>query len=420
MDSAMFKAYMDTLRTNFTPAVRIEFLQDDGSTAYEITEDAIDQGSTLNVNYQNGARRSASLIMDNWQDLYTYKINKVWFGQKIKIKAGVYLKDGTPALFNQGVFYVANPQDVFNPAQRTVTLQLTDKWSYLDGSLFGKIAGVYLLNVDDDLFVATQQLLLTDRGNGVPLDNIPPMLSDYYIGRYTTVAGQTHRVLDCPYTAKISGCYADVLNEIGTMLVATMGYDANGQLRVESINADIIPDNLRQILWQFSTDEPELFGVTETPQPTTMYNHIVITGGVLNGRIAKGIAINDDPSSPTNVSIVGYKTYPEERSKYYADSQCQELAEYYLNQYQNLSSTVNISCSPMYHFQENELVTIYREGKDDRVVPCLVSGWTLPIGLGQMQITAKRLNAARDFKTIEPTPFALPLGSYYLGNGIHL
>lgn len=416
----MFKAYMDTLRTNFTPAVRIEFLQDDGSTAYEITEDAIDQGSTLNVNYQNGARRSASLIMDNWQDLYTYKINKVWFGQKIKIKAGVYLKDGTPALFNQGVFYVANPQDVFNPAQRTVTLQLTDKWSYLDGSLFGKIAGVYLLNVDDDLFVATQQLLLTDRGNGVPLDNIPPMLSDYYIGRTTTVAGQTHRVLDCPYTAKISGCYADVLNEIGTMLVATMGYDANGQLRVESINADIIPDNLRQILWQFSTDEPELFGVTETPQPTTMYNHIVITGGVLNGRIAKGIAINDDPSSPTNVSIVGYKTYPEERSKYYADSQCQELAEYYLNQYQNLSSTVNISCSPMYHFQENELVTIFREGKDDRVVPCLVSGWTLPIGLGQMQITAKRLNAARDFKTIEPTPFALPLGSYYLGNGIRL
>lgn len=420
MDSAMFKAYMDTLRTNFTPAVRIEFLQDDGTTAYEITEDAIDQGSTLNVNYQNGARRSASLIMDNWQDLYTYKINKVWFGQKIKIKAGVYLKDGTPALFNQGVFYVANPQDVFNPAQRTVTLQLTDKWSYLDGSLFGKIAGVYLLNVDNDLFVATQQLLLTDRGNGVPLDNIPPMLSDYYIGRYTTVAGQTHRVLDCPYTAKISGCYADVLNEIGTMLVATMGYDANGQLRVESINADIIPDNLRQILWQFSTDEPELFGVTETPQPTTMYNHIVITGGVLNGRIAKGIAINDDPSSPTNVSIVGYKTYPEERSKYYADSQCQELAEYYLNQYQNLSSTVNISCSPMYHFQENELVTIFREGKDDRVVPCLVSGWTLPIGLGQMQITAKRLNAARDFKTIEPTPFALPLGSYYLGNGIRL
>ena len=420
MDDVMFKRYMETLRTNFTPAARIEFLQDDGSTAYEITEDAIDQSSTLNVTYQNGARRSASIIMDNWRDEYAYKINKVWFGKKIKLKAGVYLPDGTPALFNQGVFYVSNPQDVFNPAQRTVTMQLTDKWSYLDGSLFGKISGVYLLNVDNDLFVALQQLLLTDRGNGVPLDNIPPMLSNYYIGRYTTVAGQTHRVLDCPYTAKISGSYADVLNEIGTMLVATMGYDANGQLRVESINADIIPDNLRQILWQFSTDEPELFGVTETPQPQTMYNHIVITGGVLNGRIAKGIAINDDPASPTNVSIVGYKTYPEERSKYYADSQCQELANYYLNQYQNLSSTVNISCSPMYHFTENQLVTIYREGKDDRVVPCLVSGWTLPIGLGQMQVTAKRLNAARDFKIVEPQDASLPLGIYYLGNGIHI
>ena len=222
------------------------------------------------------------------------------------------------------------------------------------------------------------------------------------------------------HVAKISGCYADVLNEIGTMLVATMGYDANGQLRVESINTDIIQDNLRQILWQFSTDEPELFGVTETPQPTSMYNNIVITGGVLNGRIAKGLAVNNDPASPTNVSIVGNKTYHEERSKYYADSQCQELAEYYLNQYQNLSSTINISCSPMYHLQENELVTVYREGKDDRVVPCLVSGWTLPIGLGQMQITAKRLNAARDFQVVTPQDASLPLGLYYLGNGIHI
>lgn len=420
MNAATFQQYMAALRTNFSPAVRIEFLHDDGSVALEITEDAIDQGSTLNVTYQNGARRSASIIMNNWLDTYTYNINKIWFGQKIQIKAGVYLSDGTPALFNQGVFYVSNPQDVFNPAQRTATLQLVDKWSYLDGSLFGKIAGVYLLNVDDDLFVALQQLLLTDRGNGFPLDNIPPMLSNYYIGRYTTVAGVTHRVLDCPYTAKISGCYADVLNEIGTMLVATMGYDANGQLRVESINADIIPDNLRQILWQFTTDEPELFGVTETPQPQNMYNHIVITGGVLNGAIAKGEAINDDPSSPTNVNIVGKKTFPEERSKYYANSQCQELAEYYLNQYQNLSSTINISCSPMYHFQENQLVTVYREGKDDRVVPCLVSGWTLPIGMGQMQITAKRLHAARDFTVLQPQDAALPLGVYRLGSGIHI
>ena len=126
MDNAMFRRYMAALHTNFSPAVRIEFLHDDGTTALEITEDAIDQGSTINVNYQNGARRSASLIMDNWDDTYSYNINKIWFGQKIRIRAGLYLTDGTPALFDQGVFYVSNPQDVFNPAQRTATLQLVD------------------------------------------------------------------------------------------------------------------------------------------------------------------------------------------------------------------------------------------------------------------------------------------------------
>lgn len=410
----LYLKYLSRLRDDYTICVKMEFLHPDNTVAFEITEDVILNGSTINVVYQNGQRRSASINVDNWANTYDFNINKVWFGQAIKISAGVYLKDGTPYYFPQGVYYINNPSEVFNPGNRTTTFNLVDKWSYLDGTLFGGYSGIYKLLAKNNLFTAIEQLLLTDRGNGMPLDSVPPLLSSYYLNKVVTIDGVDYPVLDCPYDDKITGNYANVLNSIGTMLVANMGYDANGQLRVESANIDVIQDNMRQILWEFSTNEREFIGMTDNPQPGKMYNNIVVTGGTLMGHIAYGEATNNDPSSPTNVSIIGKKTYVEERAKYYADSQCQELADTLLNQYKNLSSTVTIQSVPMFHLQERSLVTVYREGKDFSPVPYLINGWTLPIGNGVMSINATKLNPARDFRFMEPTT------TYHFLNGQQL
>ena len=183
-------------------------------------------GGTLNVTSRNGCRRTADITLDNWAGLYDYHVDKLFFGQQIRLSAGVYLDDGTPFYLPQGVFYVSNPSEVFEPAGRTTTLSLVDKWAFLDGTLFGKVPGVYILSAGDNLFQAARNLLLTDRGNGLPLDGVPPMLSADYTGRTVDIGGVGCPVLQCPYTARISTTYGGVLEEIATMLVAVVARTA--------------------------------------------------------------------------------------------------------------------------------------------------------------------------------------------------
>ena len=415
--STLYEQYLNTLKKDHTAITQIDFLYQDGSVAYSITDDVIQDGSTLSVSYQTiGTRRTATLVVNNWLRQYELHPDKIWFGQQIRISKGLILPDGTEYLLPQGIFYVSNPNEVFNPSERTTTLSLVDKWAYLDGTLFGNIPGTYILNVGDNLFTAIQQLLITDRGNGVVLDNYHPLLSRSYLSKTYTVGATTYNYLDCPYTAKISGTYADVLSEINTMLVASTGYDVSGTLRVESANADF-PDNKRPVLWNFTTLEKEFLGISLNSHPEKLYNHIIVTGGTLNGHVAKGESSDTDPRSPTSIQRIGRKTAPiEEQSKYYADEQCQDLSDYRLSQYKKLAVDATIECAPIFHLQENCLVTVYRDGVDNARIPYLVSGWTMPLGqTGTMTINASKLSIPSDNVYLEPTTVYEPLGLYYLG-----
>ena len=367
---------------------KVEFLNPDESTAFDISGDCIQDGSSISVHYQNGTRRSATLVVDNWDNIYDINLNKVWFGQKIRISAGIILPNGNEYTLPQGTFYVSNPEEVFNPSQHTTTFSLVDKWSFLDGSLFGNFAGVYQLVPNNNLFTALSQLLLVDRGNGEPLDRVPPILDSSYIGKTYTVSGTTYQYLNCPYTAKISGNYANVINEINTMLVSISGYDCRGRFVLENSNTDVT-DAQNAVQWDYATNPELLISVSRTPQLTEMYNHVIVTGGVLNGHIAKGEATNTDLSSPTNIYYVGKKTYVIEQSKYYADAQCLEMAKYELNKRKRLSTQVTVETMPIYHLQEHQIISLDLDSTTQSRQLYLVDGFELPLGQTEnMSITA--------------------------------
>ena len=408
-----FQEYLDTLKTDYTIATRVDFLYPDDTVVYSITEDAIQDGSTLNVEHQTGTRRTATLVLDNWANTYDLHPDKFWFGQKLRILQGVYLPDGSPYLLPQGVFYITNPTEVFAPSTRTMTFALTDKWAYLDGTMFGNIGGTYILAVGNNLFAAIAQLLLTDRGNGEPLDRTPPILAADYLDKWYTVGTETYRYLDCPYTAKISGTYGNVLEEINTMLVSRMGYDVMGQLRVESANADI-DENRLPVLWHFAMDEKELLGLNTVTNMQGFFNHFVVTGGILNGRIAKGEALDTDVNSPTCMARIGKKSAPvEEQPKFYADTQCAELAKFRLRTSQRIGTEVTIESAPLFHLQENALVTVNRNGLR---IPYLVNGWSQPLGqTGIMTISASKLTLPTENVYLAPQSVSYQLGTFYSG-----
>ena len=92
---------------------------------------------------QNGTRRTLALGFANISEEFTYNVNNVWFGTEIAWDEGLVLSDGTPFYIQQGVFVVANPEEVIASGQNEITHNLTDKWANLDGTLFGNLEAEY-------------------------------------------------------------------------------------------------------------------------------------------------------------------------------------------------------------------------------------------------------------------------------------
>ena len=148
-DIEKYYEYINKLKGNFSPAIKIQWLNKDGSVQKEITNDYIDMSGTLSVNMNNGSRRTCDIKVDNTNGEFPIDISSVWYNQKIKIWTGLYLDDGTPYYFPQGVFYITSATETNTPTGRTVTFQCTDKWAFLDGSLYGYLDEIYMMRLQN-------------------------------------------------------------------------------------------------------------------------------------------------------------------------------------------------------------------------------------------------------------------------------
>lgn len=147
-----FYEYLEKLRDpHYKTAIKISWLYPDETVQKEFTNDLYNMSGNLTVNYQNGARRSCTITLSNDNDKFPVDYNNIWLGQKFQLWMGLYLDDGTPFYLPQGIFYIKNPKETYNPNTKTLTLQGVDKWAYLDGSLFGYLRGTYQSLVNQDV-----------------------------------------------------------------------------------------------------------------------------------------------------------------------------------------------------------------------------------------------------------------------------
>lgn len=404
-----WRAYLQALKTSFTKLARLEFLQPDGSVAFALDNNpqnrrsgAFIQSGQLTVNLQNGQRRTATVTLANLDSEFDYNVNKVWFGQQILLSEGLLLPNGQEFYLPQGVFYIRDPEEKLLPGTRSVTYHLEDKWSYLNGSLFGNLDGVYEIPLNTNIFDAIQSVLDLDRGNGQPVDGVAPVYTNYYNNQMTTLPGGSMiSDLLLPYTYRNdseNGTYADIVLEMSNIVAAWVGYDATGRLRIDPSQDDIV-DASKPVQWEFRPDEKQFLGATYTVKNSDVYNDVIITGESLSGygHIA-GRAQNLDPSSDTNVNIIGLKTHKESAAGYYTEKQCENLAIFRLKQQTVLQKSVTIQSAQLFHISENQLVMIRRPDKPGTPMERhLVTGFTRPIAqTGAMQINATSVN---DFLT---------------------
>lgn len=400
-----YSEYLYTLKTNYRPAIKIEWVNNDGSSYGEITNSYVDMSGTVSVSMENGTRRTADVELDNSNGEFSVDVYNLWYGKMVKLWMGIYLSDGSPYYFPQGVFYVNSVEESNTPLQRTVSLHLIDKWCFLDGTMWGNLDGIYIVPVGSNIYDALTKLLKTSRFTGENVDEagepqgnavdpIMPNLSSYYLTKTYKDGETTYNAIDTPYEIRMEygKTYADILLEFATILGSYIYYDVDGRLTIEPTQDDIV-DSSKPILWTFTPNEQEFLSEDSSHDFGTFYNDIIVIGYTTNGKQAKGRAQNKNTASPTAVQIVGIKTYPPyEDTAYYTDEQCNELAEYYLKRQTIKQRSVQISSAPMFHLRENRLIECVRPYTMEKEA-LLISGYDLPIGTtGTMSITATSVN----------------------------
>lgn len=423
---ATYAEYIHALKHPFEKLARLEFLQPDGTVAFSVGSErgrlrsrrhrssAFIQSGTLNVSLQNGTRRTADITLANTDNAFDYNVNNVWFGSLVRLMMGLRLPSGEEFMLPQGVFVIDSPQTVYNPAERTITYSLTDKWARLDGRMGGNLAASYVVptatgGVNTNVFTALSSLLRLDIRNyeqyavdkGRMTDPVAPVCTPYYNGKTYPVVNTdgtsyTVAMTDVPYQITVdgeSGALSEVALELNNVLAGVIGYDAVGALRVEPSQNDII-DEYKPVLWSFTPENSELLGVSETAKNTEVYNDVIICGESLDEAEIYGRASNYDPKSDTNINLIGRRTYRETRASYWNPTQCIDLARFFLKQKTILQKSVSIRCGQLFHLRENCLVSLQRTDKPGSPTELhLISSYSLPIAqTGEMTINCTSVN----------------------------
>lgn len=423
--SEQYTAYLRGLTKPFKKVVRLEFLQPDDTVAFALggagqripiqgrdTRTFLQSGS-LSVSLQNGQRRKASVVLGNRDGAFDYAVNKLWFGQRVRLSMGMRLPTGEDFYLPQGIFYIENPAALYSPNEKTVTLNLTDKWAYLDGSLFGNLEAAYSVSSGTNIFSAMNSILnlskYTYTATSADADKIDPakaVYTTYYNGRTYSAANSDGSITSniamtsTPYeiTENRGSTFGAILLRLNEMLAGWIGYDAAGALRVEP-SQDDIDDADKPVLFAFTPENSILLSRSETSQNTGVYNDVTVAGEGLTNAAVWARAVNDDPSSDTNIKIIGRRVYVEEKADYWNTDQCASLARWILKRKTVLQKSVTIECGQMFHLIENRLVSVKRTDKaGDPIEKHLIQGFTVPIGeTGSMSISCTSVNDLPDF-----------------------
>lgn len=428
-----FFRYLDIIKGDFRTAVKVEWLNEDETAKFEFTNSLYDINVGLNVSYQKGSRRSCTLVLNNDRNRFPVDFNNIWIGQKFKLWLGVYLDNETPYYLPQGVFYVSNPNEVYNPNTRTVTINGVDKWAYLDGTLFGYLPGTYQTNVDDDLYEAIRKLLKLSRYENdfsettnleEMIDPIIPMLSPYFKSKTTSVyvydeetgeykidsdgnyVTKTQSVSLCPYTVTTERgkTYADILLEYATILCANIYYDVNGRLVLEPMSniADDITDTDKEILWHYTIDEKTFLGLTQTYAFEKIHNDFIVLGNIVNGKQFKARVQNRNRMSNTCVQRIGLRSaVPKEDNQYFSDEQCAEIAKYDAKVDTIAQKSGNISSTLLYHLDVNKLVTVSTPNNNMSKELFLITGFSISTSSATMSVDVTSVNILNNFSVVE-------------------
>lgn len=326
---------------------RIMVLYPDEAINYEIPREDIKLGGSWNENYQNGQRRALSFGLYNESGKYTPDINSFWSGTRLRLDMGLILPNNQTIWFQKGIFVITQITANNTPTGKEVQISASDKFSLFEDST-GRIDSTYEIPVGTEIKSIIQNILLTDMGNGAPLDSQKLIYHSAFEGKTT----------QCTISKSAGDTLGSILLDLATQLSAEIFYNAYGCLTVVPIN-EVTTDQDKPLIYEFDADKGDLSQLDFSFDMNQIINKIVVIGSSTNGGVYKYIAVNDDTASPLCWQRIGYRTGSIiNDSNITSNVLAKERAEYELRQQLILksSTSANVLFNPL--LEVNNLISI--------------------------------------------------------------
>ena len=325
----------------------------------EITKDvSTTEHYTINMNRQQGTRRSCTLTMIDLNSEYIPSINNTfWYNRKFKLYTGIKdIENGNIYWFSQGIFLCSNASAV----EHIVTINGVDKFGLLDGTLnVHMIQETYKVEVGTKIGELIRCTLMLELGNGQPIDPIMPLIDPAF-----------ENVVTINEVSLDPGAYlGDIFTQVASMLGADVYYNVEGRLVLSRIFNDDIPFYYiyKGRSWHFD-DIKENFIEPSVNYEMDGVNYIMVATDNTEGEVYSYTAINDNPNSPISVSHIGYRRNKDNPISYIpmgstvdkesAEEKCRQYAEYLLLQHTCPTIAISFSSVIMPHLKEDDVVTI--------------------------------------------------------------
>lgn len=354
-----FNDYLDEIRNETSEVIyKIELLDKYENVLEDVTEDYIVGSGSINVNLQNGSRRSANITLQNEENKYTPNPKgKIWIDTKFKISSGLHI-DGEDFFISNGVYCLSQPEINSYFSETTASFQLSDKWSLADGTLKGTLKADYIVPVGTNIGDAVKAIIVTELGEV----QSPLIVPTAIVSPYTLTLNRGDN-------------FADILIKLAEMISYECYFDKNGQFRFQPV----LEDDKRPVSWEFSTSEVTYLGSTRQFDFTKVKNSVYVFGDNISGSQVQGHAQDNYIFSPTNVAKIDERVLVVEDDIIFTGALADERAAYELRKATIVQESTNLECIPIFHLDCNDIITIEDEGNDLNRDRYIISGVSMSL-----------------------------------------
>ena len=321
------------------PHYRLNWLNPDESIKEIIPEADILNGGTFNENYQNGQRRSLSVTLFNETGKYTPSINSVWTNTKFSFDLGIEAPNGDIIWFKKGVFSVSQANPIHDTSAKSVTLELSDKFSMFEDAR-GTLETSYTIPVGTIIEDALKDILLFQTGDGNCYDRRPIIYNSVFKGKKTQAT----------ISKEAGSTFGEIISDLCLQLNAEYFYDVEGCLNIIPIN-DVTNDVDKIIIDEIYQDNGDFGSNNINIDFQNVVNRVYVIGATVDGEIYQATAVNNNPASPICYQRIGFRTAaPINDTNITSKILAQDRADYELRNKTIIKSTISTSATlnPLY------------------------------------------------------------------------